>query len=127
MNDGFNRSENGGEGASNVPPDYDDDATITVSVTINVQPAPNRLFPNVTVAVDEETPAYGSTNVILGAIADQAGTHPALAALVSNIAGDAMTYRHISGLHKGADVSENEYFSVNEDTGAVDDDEVHLL
>ncbi len=121
VNDGYNRSDNGGDGASNVPPVYDDDATITVTVTINVQPAPNRLFPNVTVAVDEETPATGDME-ILGAIAGldtNNEMYSGLAALVENIGSDAMTYTHISGMNKGADVSDNEYFSVNSDTGAV--------
>ena len=121
VNDGYNMSDNGGAGASNVPPEYDDDTTITVAVTINVQPAPNRLFPNVTVSVDEETPAYGSTSEILGAVADQAGTHPALADLIDNIGSDAMTYTHISGANAGAVVAgeDNAFFSVDSETGAV--------
>ena len=74
VNDGFNRSDNEermqDDGTPYNPPKYDPDARITVEVTIRVQAAPSRLFPSVTVAVDEETPADGEDNpIILGAIA----------------------------------------------------------
>ena len=127
VNDGFNINKNEEvkqpDGMSYNPPRYVDDATITVEVTIRVQPAPSRLFPSVTVSVDEETPADGEDNPILGAIATPATAtaHPELADLIANIGDDDMTYTHISGNNAGAVVTDeqNEYFSVDASTGAV--------